>query len=328
MAKPRVRFMENVIKRRVEERDKFFSDLVGRLLEDERDDEVKALFIWAIGELGQVNAVPGLQTTIFKGATQTRAAACRALGKLGDQDSIKFLREALYDNEGPVRLGAIEAMGMIGGKDAEASLKIIAEDDEEHELFRNAAKAALEGGPVKPEGKVAEAIAEESPEGEEDIREACAKRFSIVLVEPEIPNNAGNIARLCAATDSVLHLVGKLGFSLDDAHLKRAGLDYWDKLKVFIHDSLDDLVAKLPGARLHYFSTKAGKKFTDVEFFTGDLLVFGKETAGLGDDFIEQQIEHVFKIPMKKDIRSLNLANSVSVVLYEALRQNKFKDLT
>ena len=162
---------------------------------------------------------------------------------------------------------------------------------------------------------------------EEDIKEACAKRFSIVLIEPEIPTNAGNIARLCAATDSVLHFVGKLGFSLDDAHLKRAGLDYWDKLKVFIHDSLDDLVVKLPGARLHYFSTKAGKRFTDMEFFTGDLLVFGKETAGLGDDLIEEQIEHVFKIPMKTDIRSLNLANSVSVVLYEALRQNKFKGL-
>ena len=328
MAYPRVRFLENVIKRRVEERDKFFSDLVGKLLEDERDDEIRSFYVWAIGELGQVKAVPNLHNTIFKGGTQTRAAACRAIGKLGGQESVKFLREALYDNEGPVRLGAIEAMGMLGGKDAEASLKIIAEDEEETDIFRDAAKAALAGGPRKVEGKVAEALADEEEEGDEDVAMACSKRFSIVLVEPEIPNNAGNIARLCAATDSVLHLVGKLGFSLDDAHLKRAGLDYWDKLKIFTHDSLDELLAKLRGARVHYFSTKAGKKYTDVQFFTGDLLVFGKETAGLGDDFIEKNIEHVFRIPMKRDIRSLNLANSVSIVLYEALRQNKFKVFT
>ena len=328
MAKPRVRFLENVIKRRVEERDKFFSDLVGKLLEGERDDEVCALYIWAIGELDQKKAVPSLHNTIFKGGTQTRASACRAIGKLGDQDSIKFLREALYDNEGPVRLGAIEAMGMIGGEDAETSLKIVADDDEEYELFRDAAKAALAGESAKPSGKAADAVADTDEATEEDIKEACAKRFSIVLVEPEIPSNAGNIARLCAATDSVLHLVGELGFSLDDAHLKRAGLDYWDKVKVFIHDSLDEMIAKLPGARLHYFSTKAGKKYTDVEFFTGDLLVFGKETAGLGDEFIEKNIEHIFRIPMKDRIRSLNLANSVSVALYEALRQNRFKDFT
>ena len=328
MPKPRVRFIENVVKRRVEERDKFFSDLVGKLLETERDDEIRSFYVWAIGELGQVKAVPALQQTIFSGTTQTRAAACRAIGKLGDEDCIKFLREALYDNEGPVRLGAIDGIGMIGGPDAEASLKIIAEDEEEHAMFRDAAKAALEGGPVKPEGKVAEAITDTEGDAEEDMREACSKRFSSVLVEPEIPTNAGNIARLCAATDSVLHLVGKLGFSIDDAHLKRAGLDYWDKVKVFLHDSIDELIAKLPGARLHYFSTKAGKKFTDVDFFTGDLLVFGKETAGLGDEFIEEHIEHIFKVPMKRDIRSLNLANSVSVVLYEALRQNKFTGLS
>ncbi len=328
MARPRVRFLENVIKRRVEERDKFFSDLVGKLLEGERDDEICALYIWAIGELGQKKAVPSLHNTIFKGGMQTRASACRAIGKLGDEDSIKFLREALYDNDGVVRLGAIDAIGMIGGSDAEASLTIIAEDDEEMEMFRDAAKAALSGESVKPTGKAADAVTEAEDVPKEDIRDACAKRFSIVLIEPEIPSNAGNIARLCASTDSVLHFVGQLGFSLDDAHLKRAGLDYWDKLSVFIHDSLDDLVAKLPGARLHYFSTKAGKKYTDVDFFIGDLLVFGKETAGLGDEFIDENIEHVFRIPMKTDIRSLNLANSASVVLYEGLRQNKFKDFS
>jgi tRNA (cytidine/uridine-2'-O-)-methyltransferase len=193
-------------------------------------------------------------------------------------------------------------------------------------LIRNAAKAALSGEKKKPEGKAAEAVQEPDESSGEDIREACAKRFSIVLIEPEIPTNTGNIARLCAATDSVLHLVGKLGFSLDDASLKRAGLDYWDKVNIFTHDSLDELLEKLPGARVHYFSTKAGKRFTDVQFFYGDLLVFGKETAGLGDDFIEENIEHVFRIPMKDEIRSLNLANSVSVGLYEALRQNNFKD--
>jgi tRNA (cytidine/uridine-2'-O-)-methyltransferase len=298
MANPRVRFMENVIKRRVEEKDKFFSDLVGRLLENERDDEVRSFYVWAIGELGQAKAVPSLHSTIFNSGMNTRAAACRAIGKLGDQESIKYLREALYDNDGPVRLGAIDAMGMIGGKDAETSLTIIAEDEEEPELIRNAAKAALSGEKKKPEGKAAEAVQEPDESSGEDIREACAKRFSIVLIEPEIPTNTGNIARLCAATDSVLHLVGKLGFSLE----------------------------KLPGARVHYFSTKAGKRFTDVQFFYGDLLVFGKETAGLGDDFIEENIEHVFRIPMKDEIRSLNLANSVSVGLYEALRQNNFKD--
>jgi tRNA (cytidine/uridine-2'-O-)-methyltransferase len=318
--------MENVIKRRVEEKDKFFSDLVGKLLENERDDEIRSFYVWAIGELGQVKAVPSLHSTIFNAGMQTRAAACRAIGKLGDEESVKFLREALFDNDGPVRLGAIEALGVIGGKDAETSLTLIAEDDEEPGVIREAAKAALSGEKPKPEGKAAEATTDAAESSEEDIREACAKRFSIVLIEPEIPNNTGNIARLCAATDSVLHLVGKLGFSLDDAALKRAGLDYWDKVKVFMHDSLDDLIAKLPGARLHYFSTKAGRKYTDVQFFYGDLLVFGKETAGLGDDFIEENIEHVFRIPMKDEIRSLNLANSVSVGLYEALRQNKFKD--
>ncbi len=151
--------------------------------------------------------------------------------------------------------------------------------------------------------------------------------FHIVMVEPEIPQNTGNVARTCSVTGSALHLIRPLGFSVDDRHLKRAGLDYWSTLDISYFDSLDELRSFYPDARFFYASTHARNRYTDITFRDGDFLVFGKETAGLPKELLERNVNTAIRIPMRKDLRSLNLSNSVAIVLYEALRQNNFSDL-
>ena len=151
--------------------------------------------------------------------------------------------------------------------------------------------------------------------------------FHIVLVEPEIPQNTGNIARTCAVTGAKLHLVRPLGFSVDDKSLKRAGLDYWDELNVVYHDSFAEVEAAYPDARFFLLSTHATKSYADVRFQDGDFLVFGKETAGLGQALLMRRAEDAIRIPMREGLRSLNLSNSVALVLYEALRQSGFPQM-
>jgi tRNA (cytidine/uridine-2'-O-)-methyltransferase len=149
----------------------------------------------------------------------------------------------------------------------------------------------------------------------------------IALVEPEIPQNTGNIARTCAATGTGLHLVKPLGFSIDDRYLKRAGLDYWDKVLISLNDSFEELREKYAGVPFYFASTKAGHAYTDVTFPEDCFLVFGKETAGLPEALLEANLDNCIRIPMRPGIRSLNLSNSVAVILYEVLRQQNFKNL-
>lgn len=144
----------------------------------------------------------------------------------------------------------------------------------------------------------------------------------ICLVEPEIPPNTGNIARLCAATFTNLHIVGVTGFRLDEKAVKRAGLDYWDEVKLFRHRNLEALYEALPNSRFLYLTTKTKRSYTDWKFQDNDCLIFGRETRGLPEDLLEANEERCLTIPMPNEhIRSLNLANSASIVLYEALRQ-------
>lgn len=150
--------------------------------------------------------------------------------------------------------------------------------------------------------------------------------FNIVLVEPEIPQNTGNIARTCRATGSVLHIVKPMGFAIDDKKLKRAGLDYWHELDIRYYENWQDFLKNCPG-RYYLASTKAKLKYSDVCYQDGDYLVFGKETRGLPESFISAHYDTAVRIPMLADCRSLNLSNSVAVVLYEALRQTGFSQL-
>ena len=151
----------------------------------------------------------------------------------------------------------------------------------------------------------------------------------IVLVEPEIPPNTGNIARTAAATDSVLHLVKPLGFSIDDKSLKRAGLDYWPYVKLEVHESLDEFMEKYAGRRMWLATTKGGHRYTDVEYRDEDMILFGKESAGLPRPFIEEHKDMAIRIPMSADTRarSLNLSNSVAIIVFEAFRQWGFPGL-
>lgn len=149
----------------------------------------------------------------------------------------------------------------------------------------------------------------------------------IVLVNPEIPQNTGNIARTCAATGAMLHLIKPLGFELSDKYLKRAGLDYWHLMTLEIHDSWTDFLARYPDARLHLATTKAPRNYCSVRYADGDFLVFGRETRGLDEALLAANYEKCVRIPMRADARSLNLSNSVAIVLYEALRQQQFQDL-
>ncbi len=148
-----------------------------------------------------------------------------------------------------------------------------------------------------------------------------SKPFHIVLIEPEIPPNTGNIARLCGATGTVLHLVGKLGFATDDRTLKRAGLDYWSEVEIHYWPDFEQLQEKYPGARFFYTSKKAEKSYVNAEFTEGDFLVFGKETQGLPDELLEANSEYAVRIPIFGKVRSLNLSTAAGIVLYEALRQ-------
>ena len=153
--------------------------------------------------------------------------------------------------------------------------------------------------------------------------------INIVLVEPEIPQNTGNIARTCAATGSSLHLVRPLGFSVDDKHLKRAGLDYWNLLDIHYYDNLEDFFEKNEGGKFFYATTKGNNKHTDMKFIDGCFLVFGKETKGLPVELLNENTETSMRIPMlnNKNARSLNLSNSVCVIAYEALRQIDYPEL-
>ena len=156
-------------------------------------------------------------------------------------------------------------------------------------------------------------------------------KINIVMVEPEIPQNTGNIARTCAATGSKLHLVKPLGFSITDKYLKRAGLDYWDKLEIEEHDSLEEFLKKYnPNENAMYFATTKGQScYSDVDYTNKEdvFILFGKETKGLPEDLLQEQIDKTIRIPMKEHLRSLNLSNSVAIVVYEVLRQNKFNNL-
>lgn len=149
----------------------------------------------------------------------------------------------------------------------------------------------------------------------------------MALVEPEIPPNTGNIARLCAATFTDLHIVGVTGFRMDDRTLKRAGLDYWSEVKLHRHLDIERLYAALSDSRFLYFTTKSSKSYTDWQFIKGDCLVFGPETRGLPEELLRKNWERALTIPMpNKNVRSLNLATSVGIVLYEALRQISFSN--
>jgi tRNA (cytidine/uridine-2'-O-)-methyltransferase len=151
--------------------------------------------------------------------------------------------------------------------------------------------------------------------------------FHIVLVEPEIPANTGNIARTCAVTGAQLHLVEPLGFSISDKQLKRAGLDYWPHLGVRTYKNLDEFFAANSSGKYYFCSTKAKQNYCETAFEDGCYLMFGKETAGLPEQLIFSDLGQAIRIPMKPGLRSLNLSNSVSIVLYEALRQNGFEGM-
>ncbi len=147
-------------------------------------------------------------------------------------------------------------------------------------------------------------------------------KFNIVLFEPEIPQNTGNIARLCACSGADLYLVGKLGFSLADKYLKRAGLDYWQSVNIHQYNTLDELLNEHKNANFYYLTTKSKKNYTDYKFKSGDFLVFGPETRGLPETLLKKYSDNAITIPMCEGQRSLNLSNSVAIVLYEAIRQN------
>lgn len=151
--------------------------------------------------------------------------------------------------------------------------------------------------------------------------------MNIVLVEPEIPPNTGNIARLCAALEADLHLIKPLGFSLDDKYLKRAGLDYWSLLKVLVYENFLEFEQKNPEGKRFLATTKAKRFYSEVQFPEGCYLVFGKETKGLSADILERYPENQIRLPMNKEARSLNLSNAVAVIAYEAMRQWGFPSL-
>lgn len=152
-------------------------------------------------------------------------------------------------------------------------------------------------------------------------------KMHIVLVEPEIPANTGNISRTCAATGCTLHLVRPLGFSTDDKHLKRAGLDYWHLLDLHYHDSFAEVLEKYPQGRFFYASTKGEHWYTDFQYREDDFFVFGKETKGLPEELLKAHADTCIRIPIRPDARCLNLSNAVAIVVFEALRQLNFPHL-
>ena len=152
--------------------------------------------------------------------------------------------------------------------------------------------------------------------------------MNVVLYEPEMPANTGTIGRTCVATGTRLHLIEPLGFKLSEKHLVRAGLDYWDKLDVTVYSDFQDFLNRNPGAKLYMATTKARKVYTDVKYDPDCFLMFGPESRGIPEELLVEHEESCIRIPMWGDIRSLNLSNSVAIVLYEALRQNGFEKMT
>lgn len=156
-------------------------------------------------------------------------------------------------------------------------------------------------------------------------------KINVVLVEPEIPQNTGNIARTCAAIGAKLHLVHPLGFDISEKYVKRAGLDYWDKVEIEEHSSLDEFLKKYPAKEnnMYFLTTKGQRCYSDVDFSNFDevFVLFGKETKGLPESLLLDNLDTAIRIPMRKDLRSLNLSNSVAIVVYELLRQDNFKGL-
>ncbi len=151
--------------------------------------------------------------------------------------------------------------------------------------------------------------------------------MNIVLLEPELPANTGNIGRTCVANNARLHLIEPLGFKINEKALRRAGLDYWDKLDVTVYSDYEDFLRRNPGAKIYMATTKARKVYTEVAYDPDCYLMFGKESAGIPEEILLEHQEDCVRIPMWGDIRSLNLSNSVSIVLYEALRQNGFEKM-
>lgn len=152
--------------------------------------------------------------------------------------------------------------------------------------------------------------------------------MNIVLLEPEMPANTGNIGRTCVATGTKLHLIEPLGFKLNEKAIKRAGLDYWDKLDVTVYSDYQDFLDRNPGAKIYMATTKAPTVYTEVSYESDCFIMFGKESAGIPKEILLENQERCVRIPMWGDIRSLNLSNSVAIVLYEALRQNGFEKMT
>ena len=151
--------------------------------------------------------------------------------------------------------------------------------------------------------------------------------LNIVLHEPEIPANTGNIGRTCVATGTRLHLIKPLGFDISDKAVRRAGLDYWPKLDVTVYESYEDFLERNPGAKIYYATTKGPQTYVDVHYEEDCFIMFGKESAGIPEEILLEHKETAVRIPMLDHIRSLNLGNSVAIVLYEALRQQGFKEL-
>jgi len=151
--------------------------------------------------------------------------------------------------------------------------------------------------------------------------------MNILLHQPEIPQNTGNIGRTCVATGTSLHLIEPLGFAINEKTVKRAGMDYWDKLDLHRYMNYETFLREHPGAKIWMATTKAKKSYTEVEFGPDDFIMFGKESAGIPEEILVDNEENCIRIPMLPDIRSLNLSNSVAIVLYEALRQNNFANM-
>ena len=152
-------------------------------------------------------------------------------------------------------------------------------------------------------------------------------RIGIVLLEPEIPQNTGNIARTCAATGASLHLIEPMGFTVTDAKLKRAGLDYWDKLDITYYKNIEDFYERTAGGEYFYFSTKAPRVYTEIEYPDNCYLIFGKESAGISESILKANLDRCVRIPMRETLRSLNLSNSAAIAVYEVLRQHDFENL-
>ena len=154
------------------------------------------------------------------------------------------------------------------------------------------------------------------------------KKINIVLLEPEIPQNTGNISRTAAVTGAALHMIRPFGFEITDKHLKRAGLDYWDKLDVTYYDSYEDFISKNEGAELYFFTARGERCYADIEYPDGAYLVFGKESVGLPEHLVTENADRCVRIPMLPTLRCHNLSNSVAIAVYEVLRQGGFEGMS